>query len=738
MKKECNKFCSNPLENCIFAKNKLFLVAFFIFLLVPIISAQHYSVNVTTEHPFLLANGSYIPAEDLEVGMQLKTIDGKIATVTNKNQYHSDFPFFVYNLEADPYSNFVLPGGVVVHNSGHAKTPIECGSACSGSMCFSGDTLILMPDGTKKTIQNIKINDLVVSWDFKTNKKVISRVKDISINIRNDLYLINGKIKVTPEHPFYTKEKGFISINSGLIVGDHLMNSDGELILINSITSINESIKTYNLLGLEYENFFADDVLVHNTCPPGSPFEGVPEITNEAYQQFLDAQSKLQELVDKGTPGITKTEKGSTRDVFLIDPKKVPKDELPSIFQDLISNGNGNANEPFVAKYYKPDNFAAHSVANDEFKYRNQINQYLKDQGLDPIFPEAYMGHAETDGTGLFIGQGGSVESLVPEMSVFDIEMVLKEGINSGNPNDIEIARRINQASQKLKDAMIKALDKEGVKWLDAHSDNLAWGFRNKNTKTSVTLDQIRSGCVSIDDVEIYGKAYEGGLLTTESTGETLPIWGGDISGFLKKGGTCPLGNLGNAPETLYPIQRPEEDYDLLFSSANDNLWIDPDTNEIVPLGKRNYDSYRELVKRKYCGRLDSIQELDVSRDVIKSKKLTGISKEDGIFYFKGKRANGKFMWTINEDGEFSFLRIYEQGPKIPHPVLARGKRVFGTGEFDVVDGLLIEVNPQTGHYYDPLDPNFNTNALNAFKKSADELGWKSLGDDPCKIYKSP
>ena len=95
----------------------LIIFLLILFSLSPLISAQKYSVNVTTEHPFLLANGTYVQAKDLQLGMQLKTIEGKIAIITNKSSHHSDIPFPVYNLEADPYNNFILPGGVIVHNS---------------------------------------------------------------------------------------------------------------------------------------------------------------------------------------------------------------------------------------------------------------------------------------------------------------------------------------------------------------------------------------------------------------------------------------------------------------------------------------------------------------------------------------------------------------------------------------------------------------------------------------------
>ena len=72
---------------------KLILIFVFISLLISLVSSQNYSVNVTNEHPFLLSNGSYIPASQLQVGMQLMTIDGKKATVSSITDVHSDSSF---------------------------------------------------------------------------------------------------------------------------------------------------------------------------------------------------------------------------------------------------------------------------------------------------------------------------------------------------------------------------------------------------------------------------------------------------------------------------------------------------------------------------------------------------------------------------------------------------------------------------------------------------------------------
>ncbi len=109
-------------ENSKFAKSKLlldllFVILFSIIISVSFISAQTYQVEVTEEHPFLLSDGNYVPASQLEIGDELKTIDGKKARITSVKDVVLDEAVEVYNLDTEKYDDFVLPGGVVVHNS---------------------------------------------------------------------------------------------------------------------------------------------------------------------------------------------------------------------------------------------------------------------------------------------------------------------------------------------------------------------------------------------------------------------------------------------------------------------------------------------------------------------------------------------------------------------------------------------------------------------------------------------
>ena len=87
-------------------KSCWFKIFIFLFILVSLnfISAtttQSYSVKVTNEHPFLLSNGTSVPASELKPGMELMTIDGKRKNVLITRENNGKLEFVRLNLNSD-------------------------------------------------------------------------------------------------------------------------------------------------------------------------------------------------------------------------------------------------------------------------------------------------------------------------------------------------------------------------------------------------------------------------------------------------------------------------------------------------------------------------------------------------------------------------------------------------------------------------------------------------------------
>jgi len=78
--------------------------------------------------------------------------------------------------------------------------------------CVTPDTLITTPTGVKKA-EEIQEGDQIVSFSLNTLKPEIDLVTAIGQRDTDELYVIEvagQTVTVTGEHPFYTKNKGWV------------------------------------------------------------------------------------------------------------------------------------------------------------------------------------------------------------------------------------------------------------------------------------------------------------------------------------------------------------------------------------------------------------------------------------------------------------------------------------------------------------------------------------------------
>ena len=135
--------------------------------------------------------------------------------------------------------------------------------------CLAPDTIIPTDDGDKE-IKDIKIGDLVYSYNFVTDKIELKKV----INIINGplsldknefyhIYFTNGDIRATYDHPFYVN--GQLVDAEDLKIGDELFDMYGRKETINKIVIEKDYTDySYGITIADNHNFFANEVLVHN------------------------------------------------------------------------------------------------------------------------------------------------------------------------------------------------------------------------------------------------------------------------------------------------------------------------------------------------------------------------------------------------------------------------------------------------------------------------------------------
>jgi hypothetical protein len=152
--------------------------------------------------------------------------------------------------------------------------------------CFLAGTKIVMADGSYKNIEDIKIGDIVKSYDTETkmlSNCMVSHVYHHTPEEMTEYYLvINDQLGVTPNHRFYSEYEWVYA--GDLKVGDSLFCMEQSMeYSVFSVDRFYERVSTFDLEIEGCHNYFVYmhkddvDVLVHNGGDIGDGNE--PDIT---------------------------------------------------------------------------------------------------------------------------------------------------------------------------------------------------------------------------------------------------------------------------------------------------------------------------------------------------------------------------------------------------------------------------------------------------------------------------
>lgn len=169
------------------------------------------------------------------------------------------------------------------HHYNHGSHSSHGSHGSHSSCCFPAGTKIKLSNNIEKEIQDVQVGEDVVCFDTNRSKKNLASVKELESPKREGVYSINsGLLKLTNEHPIYTKKKsgeiGWASVEPEeskedcpdleimkLEIGDYIFNETEEWVEIETLEFEEGEIQTYNLKKVEeFNNFFANGFLVHN------------------------------------------------------------------------------------------------------------------------------------------------------------------------------------------------------------------------------------------------------------------------------------------------------------------------------------------------------------------------------------------------------------------------------------------------------------------------------------------
>ncbi len=128
--------------------------------------------------------------------------------------------------------------------------------------CFTPDTPVLLANGTEQPISTLREGMQVLGFDEATGTPQPTTISTIlRHSTSRDLVVVNGVLKVTPEHLFRTV-RGWTPASS-LRPGDLLSTPDG-VEVVTSIAHQPYQGVVYNLHNQPLHNYYARGVLVHN------------------------------------------------------------------------------------------------------------------------------------------------------------------------------------------------------------------------------------------------------------------------------------------------------------------------------------------------------------------------------------------------------------------------------------------------------------------------------------------
>lgn len=147
---------------------------------------------------------------------------------------------------------------------------IDGDSSSSGIVCLTGDMLITLADGSQKRIDEITLEDKVLSYNPETMRLEEDTITycdsdRIKTDKKYDIYTFSDGtiIKTVHRHRFYNVERQAMTYMDEWKIGEHAINIDGaEIELVNHET-IKKIIRHFTIF-TKNQNYFANGLLSGN------------------------------------------------------------------------------------------------------------------------------------------------------------------------------------------------------------------------------------------------------------------------------------------------------------------------------------------------------------------------------------------------------------------------------------------------------------------------------------------
>jgi len=200
----------------------------------------------------LYLNGKWARAYTAKVGDKLfDPLTGKNITITSIQVLNTGGT--VYDLIGSPVNDYIGDGFLIDKDS-------TAGS--DHTISEVGQSLIVMANGSTEEVQNLKVGDMVLSYNLQTNKIVPAVVISIKSLYVNNEYIINNNLTVDSSEDLIVNGTNMLAQN--LKIGDKLFDPiTKENITVTSIEiKRNVSIKMYDVNTAPIDDYIVDGYLI--------------------------------------------------------------------------------------------------------------------------------------------------------------------------------------------------------------------------------------------------------------------------------------------------------------------------------------------------------------------------------------------------------------------------------------------------------------------------------------------
>lgn len=208
---------------------------------------------------------NYKPGEEVTLEVNVVDSDGKpVKGKVNLNLVDEAFFKIAYDNFTDPLDSLymTISSGVISDNVTHNNI-FNMKTAAEGGGCFTGDTRILMADGSYKAIKDIGRGDKILTKKHEFSGEFVgAEVTNTVSHFVSEYLVVNENLEVTKVHTVFVN--GAWDMAGNLKIGDTMLGKNGEEIRVYSIRRVSEPVWVYNFEVAGYHTYFANDYYVHN------------------------------------------------------------------------------------------------------------------------------------------------------------------------------------------------------------------------------------------------------------------------------------------------------------------------------------------------------------------------------------------------------------------------------------------------------------------------------------------